>query len=69
MSSVNASLNSSVARNVEKALRLFYLKCEQLLNLEGDFTQVIGNLKFVNYKIITILNNRKFTLIVNILSF
>ena len=44
MSGVDASLCQLVARNVAKTVKLFCVKCEQLLVTDGDASQVIGTL-------------------------
>jgi hypothetical protein len=45
VSLVDVSLSCTVARNISKAVRLFCLKCEQMIITDGEATQVIG--KFI----------------------
>jgi conserved oligomeric golgi complex component 5 (13S golgi transport complex 90 kDa subunit) (GTC-90) (golgi transport complex 1). len=42
ISSVDANLNQAVGKNVAKVVQLFLVKCEQLVLVDGDATQVIG---------------------------
>ncbi|PSN54614.1 Conserved oligomeric Golgi complex subunit 5 [Blattella germanica] len=43
VSLVDSSLSRTVARNIGKAIRLFCLKCEQLIVTDGEATQVIDS--------------------------
>ena len=45
VSLVDVSLSCTVARNISKTVRLFFLKCEQMIVTDGEATQVIG--KFI----------------------
>jgi hypothetical protein len=46
VSLVDVSLSCTVARNISKTVRLFCLKCEQMIVTDGEATQVIG--EFIN---------------------
>ena len=43
VSIVDETLSSTVAKNIKKAVKLFCMKCEQLVSTGGEATQVIGN--------------------------
>jgi hypothetical protein len=45
VSLVDMSLSRTVTRNISKTVRLFCLKCEQMIVTDGEATQVIG--KFI----------------------
>nr|CAD7434700.1 unnamed protein product [Timema monikensis] len=76
VSLVDVSLSRTVARNISKTVRLFCLKCEQMIVTSGEATQVIdsptpgqilnvsiGNLlHYLNCQVVRVISNMKTSL-------
>ncbi|GFR70305.1 conserved oligomeric Golgi complex subunit 5 [Elysia marginata] len=56
VSSVDAKLSVTVARNVAKTVKLFCVKSEQLLSTDGEASQVIGPLTYGQTRNIGVVN-------------
>lgn len=55
VSLVEEALSITIARNIGKAVQLFYQKGEQMLSVGGEATQVIGKLLLLSLLLIQCL--------------